>query len=233
MLEAATGYRTDEVAGRLADAPRHDDANLAAEREGLEPDTLHPLDVMRELDRAMPAGASLVIGVGHFWWFPAVTLTRPDPSATFYTYDFGTIGQAMPTAIGVAVATGRPVVVVDGDGSFLMNIQELETVARERIPLTVVVLNDGAYGAEVHRLGARGGDPDLARFGRPDLAAVARAFGLGGARLAAPGDLGRAIATAGGTSLVIDVPMSDTVVSEPYQRMFYGGVSDASRAGKA
>lgn len=236
MLDPAVGYRTADVAARLADAPRHDDATIEADRAGLEPGTLHPLDVMRELERAMPAAASLVIGVGHFWWFPAVTLTRADPRSTFYTYDFGTIGQAMPTAVGVAVATGRPVVVVDGDGSFLMNIQELETVARERIPLIAVVLNDGAYGAEVHRLGARGGDPDRARFGRPDLAAVARAFGLAGTRLTTPDDLGRAVAAVASVekgALVIDAPTSATVVSEPYQRMFYGGRSDASPARKA
>jgi len=226
-VPAAERFRTADVALRLKGAAAHDDVELGAERAGLEPGTAHPLDAMRALDEALPPDASVVLGVGHFWWFPAVTLTRDDPARFFYTYDFGTIGQAMPTAVGVALATGSRVVVVDGDGSLLMNVQELETVARERIPLTVVVLNDGAYGAEVHRLAARGGNPERARFGRPDFAAVARAFGMAGVRATTAGAVGAAVAGAGPGPLVVDVPMPAGAVSEPYRRMFYATVSKA------
>jgi thiamine pyrophosphate-dependent acetolactate synthase large subunit-like protein len=219
-LPAGERFRTAGVAARIAGAAAYDDAGLPGERAALEPATLHPLDAMRALERALPARARVVLGVGHFWWFPAVTLTRDDPRDMYYTYDFGTIGQAMPTAVGIALATGQPVVVVDGDGSLLMNIQELETLARERIPVTVVALNDGAYGAEVHRLGARGGDPGLARFGRPDFAAVAAAFGVRGVRATTCDAIGAAVREAGDRPLVVDVPMSANAVSEPYQRMF-------------
>jgi thiamine pyrophosphate-dependent acetolactate synthase large subunit-like protein len=68
-------------------------------------------------------------------------------------------------------------VVVSGDGGLMMSIQELETAVRERIPLTVVVLNDGAYAAEARHLEARGKPTDLAVFGDVDFAAVARGFG--------------------------------------------------------
>ncbi|MER7007874.1 thiamine pyrophosphate-binding protein [Dactylosporangium sp. NPDC000555] len=231
-LPAGERFRTAAVAARIAGAAAYDDADLPAQRAALERSTLHPLDAMRALDRALPPDARVVLGVGHFWWFPAITLTRDDPRQLFCTYDFGTIGQAMPTAVGVALATGAPAVVVDGDGSLLMNVQELETLARERIPVTVVVLNDGAYGAEVHRLGARGGDCGLARFGRPDFAAIAAGFGVRGVRAAAPDAIGEAVRGAGDGPLVVDVPMSATAISEPYQRMFPAPRRDASAVSK-
>jgi hypothetical protein len=72
-----------------------------------------------------------------------------------------------------AARTNGKVVLFEGDGSLLMHIQELETIKRHRLKLLICVLNDGAYGAEIHKLRADGVDDSGAIFGRTDLAAIA------------------------------------------------------------
>jgi thiamine pyrophosphate-dependent acetolactate synthase large subunit-like protein len=58
-----------------------------------------------------------------------------------------------------------------------MNVQELDTAARHRLPIVLVVMNDGALTAERLKLGLEGYDPKLAIYPTPDFAAVARGFG--------------------------------------------------------
>ena len=71
-----------------------------------------------------------------------------------------------------AARTYGKVVLFEGDGSLLMHIQELETIKRHRLKLLICVFNDGAYGAEIHKLRADGVDDSGAIFGRTDLAAI-------------------------------------------------------------
>ena len=56
----------------------------------------------------------------------------------------------------------------------LMHIQEFETIRRHRLKLLICVMNDGAYGSEIHKLRQEGIDDTGAIFGRPDFAAIAR-----------------------------------------------------------
>jgi acetolactate synthase-1/2/3 large subunit len=74
----------------------------------------------------------------------------------------------------------RRIVLLDGDGSLLMHIQELETIHRHGLPMLIVALNDGAYSSEVHKLRVDGFSARQVQFGRTDFAAIARGFGLRG-----------------------------------------------------
>ena len=103
--------------------------------------------------------------------------------------DFGAIGSGLPAAIGVAQARGDgKVMLVEGDGSLMMHVQELETIRRHGIRLLISIINDGGYGAEFHKFRAHGVDPAAAIHGRGDLAGVATGFGL---RSAAVTEMGR------------------------------------------
>ncbi len=83
------------------------------------------------------------------------------------------------TALGFAAGTPeRTTVLFVGDGGFLMTMSELETAAREGIPLVIVVMNDGAYGAELHYLKMRNMPVATAVFADVDFAPVAQAFGF-------------------------------------------------------
>lgn len=212
------GYRTDAVAKLLAD-PTDDWRPVAAEADRLDP-TL----AIRALDGAVAPEQQYVFGVGHFWSFAVMNTTRPHPADYLYSYAFGSIGHALPTAIGACIGRdGRPTVLVDGDGSLLMHIGELGTAADAGLDLAIVVMNDGGYGSEIHKLRAKGGDGELARFHDTDFATVAAGFGIEGHRASSIDDIGRLIARQRElrTPLLIDVPMATQALSPPTRRIWF------------
>jgi acetolactate synthase-1/2/3 large subunit len=100
------------------------------------------------------------------------------PQSLLWMFDFGAVGSGLGAAAGAAVAQpDRTTVLFIGDGGLLMTLGDLDTVARERIPLLVVCLNDRAFGAEVMHMQAIGVPVEPARFPTPDLAEVARSVG--------------------------------------------------------
>ena len=141
--------------------------------------------------------------------------------------DFGAIGSAFPIAIGMAAARGDGrVLLIEGDGSLMMHIQELETVRRHGIRMLVCAVNDGGYGAEVHKFRAQGYDPTESQHGRGDIASIARGFGLRGERVNSLGrfeDLFAAHARAADSELW-DLHVDDRIPSMPYRRIHYGEI---------
>ena len=156
---------------------------------------LHPAQVLSELDKILPEKRLVVIGGGVARRDRALGtvfdhITVPGADALVRTGDFGSIGLGL--AMGIGAAVGRPerhCVIFEGDGGFMMHVQELETAARCGIPLTMVVLNDAAYGAEAWQLRSKGKPPDLALVRDIDLAEVAQAFGVRGVTVRNMADL--------------------------------------------
>ena len=94
------------------------------------------------------------------------------------TSDFASVGMGFGTAMGFAIgAAERPTVLVMGDGGLFMTLGELETVVREGIRLLIIVMNDCAYGAELHY--SRRNDMPVATSTFPDVdfAPIAAALG--------------------------------------------------------
>lgn len=182
--------------------------------------TLDPRDVVAGIEEHLPRGSQLVNSSGHCSCFFAHMPSRPQTE--FLTIrEFGAIGNGISFAMGVAAAhPQQPVVLFDGDGSLLMHVQELETIARHGLRVIVFVINDGAYGSEIHKLRADGLPDDGAVFGRPDFAAMARGFGITGLRLDDLSNLPSIIdqVMTDGGSAVIDVPVCDQVISPVIQR---------------
>ncbi|MCR1783782.1 thiamine pyrophosphate-binding protein [Nocardioides carbamazepini] len=133
----------------------------------------------RVLNEVLPDHAAVVSDVGRFVAGVWPYLDRVGPGDFTAMTGFGSIGLGLAAGTGAAIARqGRgPVVVLVGDGGFMMNASELSTAVRERLPLVVVVLNDGAYGAEYMKLVAEGFDAAASYNVWPDLAEVARGLG--------------------------------------------------------
>jgi acetolactate synthase-1/2/3 large subunit len=94
---------------------------------------------------------------------------------------FGSIGLGLAGAIGAAVARpGTPTVLLVGDGGWAMSMAEFATAVRERLPLVVLVLDDGAYGAEHYKLVRWGVDASYSENAWPDPVAVAESMGASG-----------------------------------------------------
>jgi len=206
-------WRTEAMAARIRDS-KPDSAVFDVEA-GL----LDPRDVVETLEKTLPDW-ELVNSSGHCSWFFAQMPSRPQ--ARFLTIrEFGAIGNGISFAMGVAAArTDRPVVLFDGDGSLMMHIQELETIKRSRMNILIIVLNDGAYGSEVHKLRSEALPEAGSVFGRPDFAAIARGFGIEGKTFTSLADLPQlveAFARTGGAA-VWDFHVSDKVVSPTIRR---------------
>ena len=142
------------------------------------PRTIDPRTVAVELDRLLPLDRNVVYDAGNFLQC-APYLSVPGPAHIKQASDFSSIGMGFGTALGFACGDpGRTTVLLIGDGAFLMTMSELETAAREAIPLVVVVMNDCAYGAELHYLKLRGMALHTTQFPDVDFAPVAEAFGF-------------------------------------------------------
>ncbi|MGH3577474.1 MAG: thiamine pyrophosphate-dependent enzyme, partial [Mycobacterium sp.] len=101
-----------------------------------------------------------------------------------------TMAFALPGAVGVKLA--RPeskVLALVGDGAFLMNSQEIETAVRERIPLTVLIWEDGGYGLIEWKMDLELGEHHYVRFSNPDVVSYAESFGAQGYRLTSADEL--------------------------------------------
>jgi acetolactate synthase I/II/III large subunit len=112
------------------------------------------------------------------------------PNTCLVSNGLSTMGFAVPGAVGAKLAEpGRRVLAATGDGAFLMNSQEIETALRERIPLTVLIWEDGAYGLIKWKMDLELGHDVATSFGNPDFAAYAESFGARGYRVSAADDL--------------------------------------------
>ena len=96
------------------------------------------------------------------------------PRRLAYPLGWGTLGFGLPAAIGSALAHDGPTLCVCGDGGFLMGCGELATIAQERIPLTILLVDDGGYGMLRFDQEQRG---RRALRRRPRLAGLRRARG--------------------------------------------------------
>lgn len=215
--EQREGYRTAETRAVL-DAPP---APIEKATDGMDPRA-----VAARIGAALPDNAVVTIGCGHFWaFFHMYTPVRAD-LPLYMSYQFGSIGQTLPIALGVSVAhPDRPHLVIEGDGSVMMHIQELETFARHGRPAVVLIWNDSGFGAEVHKLKAKSANEQLGRWQKsPDFVWVARGFGGDGERVDKEEDLEAALQRgfASGGLYVLDVRVSPTTISDPYLKLQFG-----------
>jgi len=140
--------------------------------------TMDPRLCAIELDRLLPRDRNVVYDAGNMLQAFAY-ISVPGPENVKMTSDFASVGMGFGTAMGFAIgAAERPTVLVMGDGGLFMTLGELETVVREGIPLVIVVMNDCAYGAELHYLKAYDMPVATSTFPDVDFAPVAEAFGF-------------------------------------------------------
>jgi len=148
-----------------------------------EDEPLKPQFVVEAADEATPEDTIVTSGVGQHQMWASQYWTYRHPRTWISSHGLGTMGYGLPAAIGAKVAApDREVVCFDGDGSFLMTIQELSVAVRENLDITVIVLNNEAVGmvrqwqdAFFERRRMASEYPWV-----PDFAALAEAFGARG-----------------------------------------------------
>jgi acetolactate synthase-1/2/3 large subunit len=175
---------------------------------------LHPVNLCRFLGEILPPDTIVTTDVGqHQMWIAQAYPVR-QPRTLLTSGGLGTMGFGLPAAIGAALAApGRRVVCVSGDGSILMNIQELATLAELDLPVAVLVFNNAQLGLVRQQQELfYNRRYEAAHFTAvPDFAALARAFGIRGLRLDSRRDplaeLSAALAAPG--PCVIEIPIHE------------------------
>jgi acetolactate synthase-1/2/3 large subunit len=194
----------EERAARLQAAMR----SAPADAQGL----MHPNTLLAAVQDAIGTDAVVVADGGDFLAFARVGLqcgAYLDPGS------LGCIGIGTAFGIGAQLATpGRTVAVLTGDGAFGFNAMEIDTAARHRVPILIVVANNGAWQIEVHDQTLNHGKVVGTRLQDADHAAMARAFGLHGERVERAVDLPAALARAmARLPALVDVKVSPAAMS--------------------
>ena len=110
---------------------------------------LHPRQVLRELEKALPARAMVSTDIGNINSVANSYLRFEEPRSFFAPMSFGNCGYALPTIIGAkCAAPDRPAIAYAGDGAWAMSMVEIMTAVRHDIPVTAVVFHNRQWGAE-------------------------------------------------------------------------------------
>jgi len=219
---AATGFRTPELAEQIASRRwRHEPYEDAGTDEWIDPRTL-----TIALNDLLPAARNVAVDSGHLTGYPSMYLDVQDPHAWVFANGFQAVGLGLGNAIGASIARPDvPTVAALGDGGTFLALPELETAARLKLTLLVLIYDDSAYGAEVHHFEPMGHDVSLVRFPDADLAAIAAAAGAKSATVRSTDDLAVVeewLVNPHGP-LVLDAKVNPTICAEWLEEAFRAG----------
>jgi pyruvate dehydrogenase (quinone) len=182
----------DESLARYKSARRGLD-DLAAGTPGRKP--IHPQYLARLVSEAASVDAVFTFDVGTPTIWAARYLAMNGRRRLIGSLVHGSMANAMPQAIGVQAAQpGRQVVSLSGDGGFTMLMGDLITLKQMKLPVKVVIFNNGVLGFVALEMKASGFVESGTDLENPDFAAMARAMGIHAIRVEDPGDLPAAIA---------------------------------------
>jgi len=159
---------------------------------------MHPREMLRAIEKALPKNSMVSTDIGNICSVSNSYLRFDEPRSMFAAMSFGNCGYAFPVAIGAKIAApNRPAFAYVGDGAWGISLNELLTCAREKIGVTVILFNNGQWGAEkknhVDFYSRRYQGVELVN---PSWAAVAKSFGCEGITVDKVTDVGAAIQTA-------------------------------------
>ncbi len=186
---------------------------------------LHPRQVLRELEKTMPANVMVSTDIGNINSVANSYLRFEQPRSFFAAMSFGNCGYAFPTIVGAKVAApDRPAISYAGEGAWGMSMGETMTCVREDIPVTAVVFNNGQWGAEKkNQVDFYNRRFVAGELENPSFADIARAMGADGVRVDRLEDVGLALSQAvdaqmqDGKTTVIEI-MCTQELGDPFRR---------------
>lgn len=123
--------------------------DMIEEQKSEQGNWLHPRQVLRELEKAMPADKMVSTDIGNINSVANSYLRFDTPRSFLAPMSFGNCGYALPTMIGAkCAAPDRPAIAYAGDGAWGMSMMETMTCVRHNIPVTAVVFHNRQWGAE-------------------------------------------------------------------------------------
>ena len=136
----------------------------------------------------MPKGSVIVSDAGFTGSTATACCVFKESDGLIHSFAQGEMGFTIPGACGVAAATDKPVIAFEGDGSFMMNLQELQTIKRNSYNIKIVIINNNGYsgvrhGQKAHFRGKSIGTDPSNGVDFPDFGKIADAFGIGYVRV--------------------------------------------------
>ncbi|CAN5855018.1 acetolactate synthase large subunit [soil metagenome] len=145
---------------------------------------IFPANLVREVRAAMPSDGIVALDNGIYKIWFARNYPARKQNTVLLDNALASMGAGLPSAMASAMLyPGRKVMAICGDGGFMMNSQEMETAVRLKLNLTVLILNDGAYGM-IRWKQANMGFADFGlTYGNPDFVKYAESYGAAGHRV--------------------------------------------------
>jgi acetolactate synthase-1/2/3 large subunit len=189
---------------------------------------VHPARIVADTRAALGREDIVLVDTGALKMWMARLYPTYAPNTCLISNGLSTMGWTVPGAIGAKIA--RPeakVLVATGDGSFLMNSQEIETALRLRLPIVILIWVDDAYGLISWKMDMEIGHNVDTRFGNPDFVAYAESFGATGYRVSSANELLPCLraALADDTVSVIACPVDYTANTELIRSL--GGLDES------
>jgi len=142
---------------------------------------INPNAFIRELSQLSPLAGAFIADVGSNQMWCAQSLRLQNNQRFITSGGMGAMGYSLPAAIGASIALKTPIVAISGDGGFQINIQELETIERNNLPIKMVILNNGCLGMIRQFQDAyfeSRYQSTVTDYGCPDFNEVARAYDI-------------------------------------------------------
>lgn len=181
LTDALSGHRFEHAAdvpgsGLLTDEFAH------GQQDSRYP--LAPARVVADTRAALGRSDVVLVDTGATKMWMARLYPTYERNTCLISNGLSTMSFALPGALGVKLAQPQSkVLAVVGDGAFLMNSQEIETAVRERIPLVVLIWEDGGYGLIEWKMDLELGAHYYVKFANPDVVTYAESFGAKGYRI--------------------------------------------------
>lgn len=142
-----------------------------------------PNKFVQRISDVIPEGAVITTDVGQNQVWVAQSFNVKNNQRIFFSGGHGAMGYSLPAAIGCAIASGKEVYSFSGDGGIQMNIQELQTIARENLPVKIILFNNSSLGMIRHFQEMYFNDNYVQTvpeggYTVPDFGAVARAYNI-------------------------------------------------------
>lgn len=180
-------------------------------------DQLLPNRLMAKLSEYIPENAVITTDVGQNQVWAAQSFHTKAGQRIFSSCGHGAMGYSLPAAIGCSLPGRSPVFSLNGDGGFQMNLQELQTIAREQLPIKIIVFNNSALGMirhfqELYFDGCYSQTVPQGGYTVPNFGKIAGAYGLSYHRVASETDLREDLFSGSGPCLIEVVIHEDTYV---------------------
>ena len=156
--------------------------NLNLDVRPLKENILTSYEFLEELNKHLPDNATIIPDEGGNLVWAMQSIKAKSNQRIFSNFGNSSMGYGLPAAIGAAIGNKGPVICIDGDGGFQMNIQELQTVKQYNLPIKIFILNNNCYGIikqfQDAYFESRYTATDNQDYTAPDFVKVAEAYGI-------------------------------------------------------